>query len=566
MPCGPLPTASLCGRWAAAPGLPAIQRVAAAPARSGSIACRAAAAAPPAPDRAAATERPQAAGGALPSTSVSLGTHSAPDSWLAYSWQLRRNPPGITDIVLERLRRQLGWGGRWAWALEDDAEGDDHDEQELDWEAAESEAEAEAEAGPSSSTGSSTQRPIVRSSRRVGQRSGVRRRCRGQALMGAAAYDTQRPWSSAAADGLPDKLQGCYSGQLLTAEQEAWLGELVQARRAAQRAQQQQQQQAAPASGGSSSSTALWRSRGSGPAEPLELAMRRGAAAQQLLFDANVRLVTMARCKLLGSGRFLPPELLQELDNAGRDALWLAAAGFQPGRGNRFSSYAVSAVQNKMRNVLRHRGEVGMHVPKEVHPWRARVRAAARHLQLAEQQQRQQQLTSGQQQQEQQQEEQQEKAGMTPFEQLAAAAHLTQRQVQLGLAGSRRQRLASLGCLVAAEAVEGAGGRRSNRSDQLARFGDVPQQEQQEQEEAELAAAAAREAVQLLLSRLSSSRHADVLRLRHRLDDTCGIPEQRELDFTAVGRQLGVSRQRAQVLYRAAVDAARQQAAALGMC
>lgn len=91
--------------------------------------------------------------------------------------------------------------------------------------------------------------------------------------------------------------------------------------------------------------------------------------------------------------------------------------------------------------------------------------------------------------------------------------------------------------------------------------------------QAELSAAAAREAVQLVLSRLPTSQHAQVLRLRHRLGEACqavGPQElaagQRELDFTAVGRQLGVSRQRAQVLYRAAVDAARQQAQVLGLC
>ena len=140
-----------------------------------------------------------------------------------------------------------------------------------------------------------------------------------------------------------------------------------------------------------------------------------------------------------------------------------------------------------------------MHVPKEVHPWSAQLQAAARRLQLAEQRQ-QQQASRGQQQQQpgqlaqpapgqlpagtEQQQQQQQQPGSTPFERLAAAAHLTERQATLGLAGGRRQRLASFSCLVVAEAVEGAGGRRSNRSDQLARFGDVPQQEQQEQDDA----------------------------------------------------------------------------------
>ncbi len=206
MPCAPLPTASPCGRWAAHPGPPVIQRVTAVPARGGSIACRAAAAAPPAPDLAAATNQREAAGGALPSTSGSIGTHPMPASWLAYSWQLRSNRPGVTDIVLERLRRQLGWGGRWAWEHEE-AASDDDSEQETELEAEEA---AAAEAGPSSSSSSSigsTQQPMVQSSRGAGWRSGVRRQCRGQALMGAAAYDVHRPWSAAATDPLPEELQ-----------------------------------------------------------------------------------------------------------------------------------------------------------------------------------------------------------------------------------------------------------------------------------------------------------------------------------------------------------------------
>lgn len=145
--------------------------------------------------------------------------------------------------------------------------------------------------------------------------------------------------------------------------------------------------------------------------------------------------------------------------------------------------------------MLRHCREVGMHVPKEIHPWSAQLQAAARRLQQTEQRQ---QASCGQQQQQPVQlaqpapgqppagnkQQQQQQPGSTPLDRLAAAAQLTQRQATLGLAGGRRQRLASFSCLVVAEAVEGAGGRRSNRSDQLARFGDVPQQEQQEQDEA----------------------------------------------------------------------------------
>ena len=71
--------------------------------------------------------------------------------------------------------------------------------------------------------------------------------------------------------------------------------------------------------------------------------------------------------------------------------------------------------------------------------------------------------------------------------------------------------------------------------------------------------------MQQLLPRLPTSRHADVLRLRHRLDGGAGSVEQPELDFASVGKRLGISRQRAQQLYHAAVASARQEAAALGL-
>lgn len=44
--------------------------------------------------------------------------------------------------------------------------------------------------------------------------------------------------------------------------------------------------------------------------------------------------------------------LLQELRNAGLDALWSAAAAYNPARHTRFSTYAVAAIQNGMRDVL----------------------------------------------------------------------------------------------------------------------------------------------------------------------------------------------------------------------
>lgn len=162
------------------------------------------------------------------------------------------------------------------------------------------------------------------------------------------------------------------------------------------------------------------------------------------------------------------------------------------------------AILNAMRTVLRHSGEAGVHVPGTVHPWEARVRTAAHTMQLAQQWQQalgeqvpaeqrsqpQPQPTSAAEQQQQsvdrrrsRQSQQQQQPGSTPLERLAAAARLTPRQVLLGLAAGRRQRLAGFGCLVVAEALEGAGGRKSNRADQLARFGDLPQQEQLEHDE-----------------------------------------------------------------------------------
>lgn len=220
MPCALPPTASRCCRLAGHPVPAPIQRAAAAPARAASIVCHAAAAAPPAPRPAVDTERRQAAGGPLPSTSTSIGTHPAPDSWLAYSWRLRSNPPGVTDIVLERLRRQLGWGGRWAWQWELEGESDDDEEAELL-----SDADG-AEAAASSSgrgRGSSRARPVVRSSRGGGRRSGARRQCRGQALMGAGAYGMGRPWREA--DALPAELQvgrvGCDRAAACWATQRA---------------------------------------------------------------------------------------------------------------------------------------------------------------------------------------------------------------------------------------------------------------------------------------------------------------------------------------------------------
>ena len=85
---------------------------------------------------------------------------------------------------------------------------------------------------------------------------------------------------------LHPRLQACSAapGLLLTAGQEALLGELVQAATRAQQPQQQPQQQ--------------------------EAALRRGSAARQLLFDCNLRLVLHTRRQLLGSVQ-LPASLHQ---------------------------------------------------------------------------------------------------------------------------------------------------------------------------------------------------------------------------------------------------------------
>ena len=82
-----------------------------------------------------------------------------------------------------------------------------------------------------------------------------------------------------------------------------------------------------------------------------------------------------------------------------------------------------------------------------------------------------------------------------------------------------------------------------------------------------------------MLSSLHPRKHAAVLRLRFGLEEgdasgagsassssSDGVPALgAELDFTSLGRRLGVSRQRAQQLFHAAVAAARQEAAAAGL-
>jgi hypothetical protein len=83
----------------------------------------------------------------------------------------------------------------------------------------------------------------------------------------------------------------------------------------------------------------------------------------------------------------------------------------------------------------------------------------------------------------QQQQAQQQQAAQQPpprLEQLAAAAQLQPRQVLLGLAAARRQRLASFSCVVPVETAAGACSQ--NKQQQLAPFGDVQREEGEEAE------------------------------------------------------------------------------------
>ena len=72
---------------------------------------------------------------------------------------------------------------------------------------------------------------------------------------------------------------------------------------------------------------------------------------------------------------FHGPHLLpQELCNAGRDALWRAAGGYQPNRHTRFSTYASAAILNGLRDVLRQQQSQLVHVPRQARGWAAQVR------------------------------------------------------------------------------------------------------------------------------------------------------------------------------------------------
>lgn len=75
---------------------------------------------------------------------------------------------------------------------------------------------------------------------------------------------------------------------------------------------------------------------------------------------------------------------------------------------------------------------------------------------------------------------------------------------------------------------------------------------------------AARAAVEQLLSRLPPKQRR-LLLLRFGLEGGQPGGEALELDFASLGGVLGVSRQRVQVVYYAALRAAQREAAALGM-
>ena len=182
--------------------------------------------------------------------------------------------------------------------------------------------------------------------------------------------------------------------------------------------------------------------------------LRQGAAAQQLLFDCNLRLVLHAQRQLLGrvslpkglhrvrlraapvlpvlrpclhlmpclradhvmhdaccclacspppaslsvhAATLIPLSLPllplgQELANAGRDALWRAAGAFQPSRHTRFSTYAVPAIMHALSDTVAEL-RCPVRVPREAQAVGDRVRRrlmAAAAAEAQQQQQRQQ--------------------------------------------------------------------------------------------------------------------------------------------------------------------------------
>ncbi|KAL4858598.1 hypothetical protein ACK3TF_001543 [Chlorella vulgaris] len=509
-----------------------VTSVVAARGKSSACVCRAAAAAPLAT---AARREPVAI-----SPSSAACTYDVDSDWLAHSRRLSGLQLSPQDAVVQHLRRMLGWGGRWAWQEEESGEA----------------KEDVAEEGSAPADALQPADAVV-SSIGAGRRGSQRRRlCRGQSLAGAARYggSSTQLWKRPG-NPLPAQLQACAAGTLLTAQQEALLGEMVQAAKVAHQQQEQQRQR-----GGKARMEYAQR----------ELLLRRGAAAQQLLFDLNLPLIFVAQSKLHNWAQ-MPAGLLQELNTAGREALWRAAAGYQPSVHTRFSTYAVAAIQNAMRDVLFAAPFKAAKVSRTAHSlskkasqqcFGSTVKAAIVSLQSED-------VGSGQTHDAEpaviaaQQSSKKQQAGR--LAELAAAAQLSQRHVLHGIAAGRPQRLVSPSCWVPVALAEGAAMR--SHVQQLIPFEDL-----QEVDEEESCEAAAEEAVQLVLTRMRPSKLARTLRLRFGLDaagDSSsgkgGCQQGELLDFSAVGQQMGVSRQRAQQLYHTAISSARSTAAAVGL-
>lgn len=263
---------------------PQIGRASAAPAASAPL--------PQLPSRLPVREACAAPGAraALPWCSPpAVGGFAVEPSWLAYAWRLDDGPPLLCDPAVQRLRRQLGVGGRWAWQDEPEAEPAEPAEEVAD---AAAEAPLEHRRPVRRAAGSALEPrgrlpagylPSLRGRGR--RRSGGQRSCRGRALAGPTELSAEdwlhsalpeelrvsapgrctgcdpeecslpvrfepvkhskphsRPGHRPALD-CADKsllpaatslyLQGCSPGRRLTAMQEARCGELVQAAKAA---------------------------------------------------------------------------------------------------------------------------------------------------------------------------------------------------------------------------------------------------------------------------------------------------------------------------------------------
>ncbi|KAL4443439.1 hypothetical protein ABPG75_011176 [Micractinium tetrahymenae] len=405
-----------------------------------------------------------------------VGGLAVEPSWLSYAWWLDGSLPLLYDPAVERLRRQLGMGGRWAW--QDEREAAEAADEEPG-QAAE-QRQARRAAGSTHEARGRMPGGYLPSQRGRGRRrNSGQRRCRGHALAGATELGA-----------------------------EGWLHSSL-------------------------------------------------------------------------------PEDLRDLALAGMDALARAAANYEPGRDIRFSTYACASIQNAMLGVLAgcERAPGGswqlqpVHVPPHARGLAASVQRAAYQVQqqkamaavlagtaaeeqCAAQQDRQQQLLAepaAQQRDKEQEHEkrlQQSEPASLGLQQLSRAAQLSVRQTALGLAAARRQWVASRDSQVPVDSVEGGLARRPDR--QMARFSDL--QEEVHPCDGE----AARSAVEQVLARLRPKQRR-LLLLRFGLEGAERCSEAAELDFGSLGRVLGLSRQRVQTLYCAALMAAQREAAMLGM-